>query len=93
MCAVDVAGPYKISGGGFTFVRFPSVMRAKRILAGQHPVARSLSKEYGHGSMSAIQRGDLHTGQEGQPTDHAPSIGATLPGTSQPRFHADVVQR
>ena len=22
MCAVDVAGPYKISGGGFTLVRF-----------------------------------------------------------------------
>ena len=27
MCAVDVDGPYKISGGGFTSVRFPSDLR------------------------------------------------------------------
>ena len=42
------------------------------------------------GSVSAIQRESLHTEQEGQPTGHAPSIGATLNGNLAIAFHEDV---
>ena len=44
MCAVDVAGPYKISGGGFTLVRFTSIHAGKTDTGGVTP-RRPLSLE------------------------------------------------
>lgn len=37
MCAVDVAGSYKISGGGFTLVRFTSIHAGKTDTGGVTP--------------------------------------------------------